>query len=74
MIAYRAPARYRAYMLRLWQERSWWAAGPAVWRFSLEDPHNGARRGYATLEELIDALRRELEQAAEADQHLAAES
>jgi hypothetical protein len=43
------PPGYRAYLLRCWRE----ATG---WRFSLEDPHTGARRGFAGPEALLAFL------------------
>jgi hypothetical protein len=52
--------RYRAYLLRCWQERSQNPDSTTVWRFSLEDPHTGQRRGFASFEALIAALRTEL--------------
>ncbi len=54
------PSRYRAYLLRCWQERGRQEAQPAVWRFSLEDAHTGRRHGFATLEAVVAALEREL--------------
>ena len=42
--------RYRAFLLRLWQERS---GGEWVWRASLEDPHSNVRKGFADLERSI---------------------
>jgi hypothetical protein len=56
-----APApRYCSYLLRCWQERSLRQSAAAVWRFSLEDPHTGQRRGFATFEALVAFLRQEL--------------
>ena len=49
------PPRYRGYMLRFWQERSQRGA-QVVWRFSLDDPHTGERRGFADLAALIAAV------------------
>ncbi len=46
--------RYLAYMLRLWQVE---VDGDLVWRASLESPHTGERRGFASLEALFDFLR-----------------
>ncbi len=46
--------RYRAYLLRLWQERS---DGQWVWRASLEDPHSNVRKGFPDLERLTAFLR-----------------
>jgi hypothetical protein len=54
------PARYHAYLLRCWQERSHDPQRPTVWRFSLEDPHTGARSGYATLNAVIAAVQHAL--------------
>lgn len=46
------PCRYHAYLLRFWNERDRIADG-RVWRFSLEDPHTGERRGFAELGALV---------------------
>jgi hypothetical protein len=44
---------YRAYLLRVWRT-------PEVhWRASLEDPHTGERRAFATLAQLVAYLERE---------------
>lgn len=45
----RAP-RYHSYLLRCWSE------GPGVWRFSVEDPHTGERRGFTEMAALITFL------------------
>ena len=45
--------RYLAYMLRLWQVRD---NEEMLWRASLEDPHTGERRGFASLEMLCAFL------------------
>jgi hypothetical protein len=47
---------YVAYLLRLWQVCE---GRNAVWRASLEDPHTGERRGFATLQELFTYLETE---------------
>ena len=52
--------RYCSYLLRCWQERSLRQSAASVWRFSLEDPHTGQRRGFATFEALVAFLRQEL--------------
>jgi hypothetical protein len=54
------PPRYRSYLLAFWEERSRDPSVPGVWRFSLEDPHSGERRGFASLEALVAALEREM--------------
>ena len=54
------PPCYRSYLLTFWQERSRDPDMPVVWRFSLQDPHTGHRRGFATLSALITALEREM--------------
>ena len=51
------PRRYLSYLLRLWQASS---GGELVWRASLEDPHTGARRGFACLAELVAYLEEEM--------------
>ena len=51
------PPRYRSYLLTVWEERNRDPSLPAVWRFSLEDPHTGQRRGFADLDALTAALK-----------------
>jgi hypothetical protein len=46
--------RYRAFLLRLWRERS---EGRWVWRASLEDPHGKVRKGFSDLEQLSAFLK-----------------
>jgi hypothetical protein len=41
---------YQAYLVRLWQSNT--AEGP-VWRASVESPHTGERRAFASLEQLF---------------------
>jgi hypothetical protein len=53
--------RYRAYLLRLWQERS---EGQWVWRASLEDPHSNVRKGFTHLEQLSAYLKKQTEEDA----------
>ena len=45
--------QYLAYLLRIWQVKD---AGKLVWRASLEDPHTSVRRGFISVEALIDFL------------------
>jgi len=53
--------RYISYLLRLWQIRS---EGELVWRASLESPHTGERRGFASLADLFTFLGKEIGHAA----------
>ena len=48
---------YISYLLRLWQIRS---TGELVWRASLESPHTGKRRGFASLADLFTFLEKEI--------------
>lgn len=50
--------RYRAFLLRLWQELS---DGQWIWRASLEDPHSNVRQGFPDLERLSAYLREQTE-------------
>ena len=52
--------RYCSWLLRCWELRGSGGAGGAGWRFSLEDPHSGERRGFATFDALVAHLRAEL--------------
>jgi len=54
------PLTYRPFLLTLWQEHSRGPGEPAVWRFRLEDPRNGQRRGSADLEALVAAQKEEM--------------
>ena len=45
---------YLSYLIRLWQISS---EGELVWRASLESPHTGERKGFASLDGLLDFLR-----------------
>jgi hypothetical protein len=47
--------------LTFWEERSRDPEMLVVWRFSLQDPRTGQRRGFASFEELMNFLRSELE-------------
>jgi hypothetical protein len=54
------PPRYRSYLLSFWEERSQDPDTPVIWRFRLEDPHTGQRRGFASIEKVITFLQTEL--------------
>ncbi|MBN1400200.1 MAG: hypothetical protein JXA74_05145 [Anaerolineae bacterium] len=58
------PPRYRSYLLAFWEERHREPHGQEVWRFSLQDPRTGERRRFASLEALVAALEREMEESA----------
>jgi hypothetical protein len=55
------PPRYRFWVLACWEEESGDPQVRTRWRFSLQDPRTGRRRGFADLEALMAALRRQLE-------------
>ena len=50
---------YALYVLRCWEIHSQ-QAQTRVWRFILEEPNTGKRRGFASLEALTAALQKEL--------------
>ena len=50
------PPRYQTFLLTFWEERSSKPEDRVIWRFSLEDPQTGQRRGFANLEMLMAAL------------------
>ena len=45
--------RYHAYMLRLWETSN---GERRIWRASLESPSSGERRGFRSLQSLIEFL------------------
>ena len=55
---------YQSYLLRLWRVRSS-AASPSheesIWRASLEHPHTGERVGFASLDDLVEYLRHQMD-------------
>ena len=55
-----ARRRYCAWLLRCWEARGQGADPLITWRYSLEDPNSGARRGFASFEALVAQLRAEL--------------
>lgn len=54
------PPCYRCYLLTCWGEQSQDPLEPVVWRFRLEDPRTGQRRGFASLDALVAVLEREM--------------
>ena len=53
------PRHYMAYLVRLWQVNG---EGQPAWRASIEDPHTGEQRGFASLENLVAFLREQMEE------------
>jgi hypothetical protein len=53
--------RYISYLVRFWQTRK---MGELVWRASLESPHTGERRGFASTTDLFTFLEQEIRGAA----------
>ncbi|KAA3644845.1 MAG: hypothetical protein DWQ07_15700 [Chloroflexi bacterium] len=51
--------RYVSYLLRCWEERDD-EADKGLWRFSLEDPRSGQRKGFTTLVDLMNVLEKDL--------------
>ena len=47
---------YLSYLLRLWQAKR---GGERIWRASLESPHTGERKSFATLTDLFAFLEQE---------------
>lgn len=47
--------RYHSYLLRCWEEDA-----PRRWRFMLENPHSGEKRGFEKCEEMLDFIENEL--------------
>ena len=63
MSQFRKQPGYRVYLLRFWQEPREKPDLPNVWRFSLQDPRTGERRGFASLEALVAFLAQEIQRA-----------
>ena len=56
--------RYHAYMLRLWETSN---GERRIWRASLESPSSGERRGFRSLQSLIEFLEAQTEDQADQD-------
>ena len=54
-------SRYQVYVLRLWQEPGDTREHSAMWRFVLEEPKTGQRRGFADFSALMDFLKSEMQ-------------
>ena len=50
--------QYIAYLVRLWRASG---SQSPVWRVSVEDPHSGARRGFADLASLFTFLAEQID-------------
>ena len=52
--------RYLSYLLRLWETER---GGEGIWCASLQDPHTGERKGFASLKDLFTFLEEEIGRA-----------
>jgi hypothetical protein len=62
------PPFYRIYLLTVWEERDRTNQIPLAWRFSLQDPNSGRKRGFANLTALVTALLEEIAHTQAADE------
>ncbi len=58
--------RYYSYLLRLWETKD---GEKEVWRASLESPGSGQRRGFASLQSLMEFLQTQIERRDERADH-----
>jgi hypothetical protein len=56
---------YVAYLLRLWRVNS---EGKTAWRASIESASTGERKGFASLDDLVDFLRQQTDAAPDSDE------
>jgi hypothetical protein len=61
---------YQVYVLRLWQEPGDASEHSVRWRFVLEEPKTGQRRGFADFAALMDFLEMELQRGETIDNSL----
>jgi len=47
---------YQSFLLRIWRDDE-----HTPWRLQLEDPHTGERRGFATLQQMVEFLGQQME-------------
>ena len=55
------PPSYHIFMLKCWPEHQQSNGFITSWRFSLEDPNNGQRKGFAQLDDLLLSIRQQLQ-------------
>lgn len=60
MDAYPPSPQYHSWLLRCWREPAQTTGRPGHWRFNLEEPGTGLRRGFASLPALIAWLEDQL--------------
>ena len=58
------PSCYHVYVLRLWREPTEAEAQSATWRFVLQAPQTGQRRGFTSFGALMAFLESELQPSA----------
>lgn len=56
----KAP-NYHIFMLKCWPEHQQGNGFTTFWRFSLEDPTTGQRKGFAQLDDLLVSIRQQLQ-------------
>ncbi len=54
-------ASYYIFLIKLWPERSHDNGESISWRFSIEDPVSGVRKGFINQESLLTHLREQLD-------------
>ncbi len=54
-------ASYYIFLIKLWPERSHDNGETISWRFSIEDPVSGVRKGFTDQESLLTHLREQLD-------------
>ncbi len=47
---------YSVFVLRMWQEKEAGQDQGVAWRFSLEDPNTSERKGFTSMEALLDFI------------------
>lgn len=52
---------YRSFLLRCWQGRGRYTGSQGSWRYSLEDPVTGQKRGFTDLQALLAFIELELD-------------
>jgi len=48
--------KYQVYVMRLWREKTRSEETSSGWRFSIENPSTGQRRGFSCLEDMVAFL------------------
>lgn len=68
MTRHPTPPRYYNFVLTMWEEcNQEGTASSSVWRFRLENPYTGEKKGFTNLDALLSTLKEQTQQKPSSD-------